>query len=89
MPPSMRARSADTDPDAAEVQIALLRKASVGRRAAMAFSLSAQVMGLARDAIRRTLPNASEEEVGLRFVGLHYGEELAAGLRRFLAARRE
>ena len=88
MPSTMRARSADTDPDAHEVQIALLRKASVGRRAAMAFSLSAQVIGLARDAIRRTLPNASEEEVGLRFVELHYGRKLAADLRLFLASRR-
>jgi hypothetical protein len=29
---------------------------------------------------------ASPEEVGLRFVELHYGRELAAGLRAFLAA---
>jgi hypothetical protein len=54
----------------------------------MALSLSAQVIGLARRALRRSLPNASEEEIGLRFVDLHYGRELAAELRRFLAARR-
>ena len=54
----------------------------------MALSLSAQVIGLARRAILRTMPGATEEEVGVRFVELHYGEELAADLRRFLAARR-
>ena len=54
----------------------------------MALSLSAQVIGLARRAIRKSLPGATEEQVGLRFVELHYGRELAAELRRFLSARR-
>ena len=53
----------------------------------MALSLSAQVIGLARRAIRESLPGATEEEVGLRFVELHYGRELAAELRTFLSAR--
>ena len=84
----MQSRSADTDPDAERVQIELLRQAGAARRAGMAVSLSAQVIGLARRAIRRSLPGATEEEVGLRFVELNYGEELASGLRHFLAARR-
>jgi hypothetical protein len=84
----VRSLTADTDPDAEKVQIELLRRAGPTRRAAMALSLSAQVIGLARRAIRRSLPGASEEEIGLRFVELHYGRELAAELRRFLSARR-
>ena len=84
----MQSRSADTDPDAERVQIELLRQAGPTRRAAMALSLSAQVIGLARRAIRASLPDATEEEVNLRFVELNYGEELASDLRRFLAARR-
>jgi hypothetical protein len=85
---TVRARSVDTDPDAEAVQIELLRRAGPTRRAAMALSLSAQVIGLARRALRRSLPNASEQEKSLRFVELHYGHELAAELRRFLSARR-
>ena len=88
MTPIIRARSADTDSAAEEAQLALLRKAGVGRRARMALSLSGQVIGLARQAIRRTLPAANEEQAGLRFVELHYGPELAAELRLFLASRR-
>lgn len=84
----MRSRSTDTDPDAERVQIELLRQAGTARRAGMALSLSAQVIGLAHRAIRRSLPGATEEEVRLRFVERHYGEELASDLRRFLAARR-
>jgi hypothetical protein len=83
----MQARSADTDPEAEEVQMDLLRRAGPARRAQMALALSAQVIGLARRAIRRSHPDANETEVGLRFVELHYGRELAADLRRYLAAR--
>jgi hypothetical protein len=85
--PPIRARSADTDADAERVQMGLLRGAGVARRLGMAFSLSATVISLARRAIRRSLGDVSETEVGLRFVELNYGAELAAALRRHLAAR--
>jgi hypothetical protein len=54
----------------------------------MALSLSATVIGLARRAIARSLTRPTAEDVGVRFVELHYGAELAAELRRHLAARR-
>jgi hypothetical protein len=84
----MRARSADTDPEAERVQIGLLRRAGLARRAQMALALSGQVIGLARRAIREAHPGLSDREVNLRFVELHYGSELGSDLRRYLAARR-
>jgi len=84
----MRARSADTDPEAESVQIDLLRQAGVARRAGMALALSGQVIGLARRALRRSLERATEDQIALRFVELHYGRDLAAGLRGRLAAER-
>ena len=86
--PRVQALSADTDRDADRVQIELLRRAGIARRAGMAVSLSAQVISLARLALRRSMPGATDEEVGLRFVEQNYGRELADDLRRFLAARR-
>jgi hypothetical protein len=83
----MRARSADTDVEAERVQIDLLREAGPARRAAMALSLSAEVIGLATRAIARALPGASEQEVRLRFVDLNYGDELGSSVRRHLASR--
>jgi len=83
---SMQARSADTDPEAERFQIELLRRAPVARRVGLARSLSRSVITLARAAIRRTMPGATDQEVGLRFVELHYGRELAEGLRRRLLA---
>ena len=71
------------------MQIALIREAPVSRRLAMAWGLSATVIGAARRALARTLPDATSEERDLRFVELHYGAELAAALRADLITRRE
>jgi hypothetical protein len=83
----MASRSADTDPEAERVQIELLRQAGPARRLQMGLSLSAWVITMAKNAIRRSMPEASELEVDLRFVELHYGRELADDVRRYLAAR--
>lgn len=78
----------DTDPDAARVQLDLLRRASPAKRLSLALSLSRSVLGPSRRGLARRLPGASEEEVGLRFVERHYGRELAQELRLDLARRR-
>jgi hypothetical protein len=83
----MLARPADTDPESEKVHLDLLRRAGPGRRAQMALSLSCEVIGLARRAIQRSLPDASPLEVQLRLVALQYGPELSAEIRLYLAAR--
>jgi hypothetical protein len=81
-------RPADTDPEAERVQIELLRAAPVWRRAQLACSLSATVIDAARRALIRADPDADPVERDLRFVELHYGAEVAAGLRADLMRRR-
>ncbi len=78
----------DTDPEAERVQLELLRAASPSRRLRLALSLSRTTMGLAHDGLGRGLPGASPEEVGLRFVALNYGRDLAEEVRAALDARR-
>jgi hypothetical protein len=82
----MQAAATDTDAEAERVQVELLRRAGAARRARMAFSLSATTIALARRAVGRTLPGASSEEIGARFVELNYGRDVAAGLRQRLRA---
>jgi hypothetical protein len=77
----------DTDPETARVQLELLRKATPGRRVALALSLSRSVMELSRAGIASRMPGASDEELAIRFVALHYGEALAQELRAHLATR--
>jgi len=78
----------DTDPEAARLQLELFRRASPARRLALAFSLSRTVIGLSRRGLARSMPGATDEEIGLRFVELHYGSELAEEVRAHLKRRR-
>lgn len=86
--PRFTARSADTTAEAEAVQLDLLRRAGAARRAQMALALSAQVIGMARQAYRRSHPGETGTEIRLRFVELNYGRELASAVRRRLAAGR-
>ena len=76
-----------TDDRAAQKQIELLRAADPARRLARARSLTASVIGLSRQAIRNRHPGASEREVMLRFVEVHYGKYLADEVHRYLVKR--
>jgi hypothetical protein len=87
MPRVIPVRPADTEPDVERVQVALLQQAPVGRRLHIAISLSATVIGAARRALARARPHASARELDLRFVELHYGADLADGLRADLERR--
>ncbi len=77
----------DTRPEAEAFQAELVRRASPGRRISLALSLSDSVCALSRQAIRRVNPGLTEREVGLRFVALSYGEDLAREVRAELARR--
>jgi hypothetical protein len=78
----------DTDPETERVHLELLRAASPSRRLRLALSLSRAAMGLSRGGLARAAPLASPEDIGLRFVELNYGADLAEQVRAHLAARR-
>jgi hypothetical protein len=77
------------DRGARAVQLALFRRASPGRRFALARSLSTSTIQLARAAIQRRHPTWSDREVLLEFARVHYGAELARRIRAYLASRSE
>jgi len=76
--------SPDTTPEAEEVQIALIRKASIAKRITRVRSLSQTTIKLARRAIKRVNPGLNDQEVNLIFVENHYGQKLAHELQNFL-----
>jgi hypothetical protein len=78
----------DTHPEALAHQVELLRNATVAQRFAATRSLTRTVTSLSRRALRRRMPGASDEEIGLAFVALHYGEGLARMVRACLDERR-
>ncbi len=83
----MPVRSPDTTADVEAVQVGLLRAASVGRRLRLACGLTDVVRRAARRAIGQAHPEFSARDVDVRFVELHYGTDIAAGLRADLARR--
>jgi hypothetical protein len=85
----MRTQSSDTSPAIEHIQIELLRKINPARRLELGLSLSQSALELAREGIRKVNPNASEEEIGLIFVEVTYGKELAGRVRNYLARRRQ
>ena len=87
LPVTIPPRPADTSVEAERVQIDLLRKAPVSRRLHLAWSLSATVISVARRALARAQPRASQQDLDLWFVELNYGPDLAAALRAELIRR--
>jgi hypothetical protein len=67
----------DTHPEAREVQLAALRALGESGRLRMCDELSAMTTFLSRQAIRETMPGATESQVILKWIELTYGEELA------------
>ncbi|MEO6891543.1 MAG: hypothetical protein ABI456_18415 [Ktedonobacteraceae bacterium] len=83
----MFTQSQDTHLKAERVQVELLSKATTERRLELGLSLSQEAMGIARQAIARTHPLASEEEQALLFVEVTYGKNLADRVKAYLAGR--
>jgi hypothetical protein len=78
----------DRTDDATAISLEWSRKATPGERAALAISLSTAVITRSRNEIRCLHPDFTEEELGVKFVELHYGTELAAEVAAFQAQRR-
>ncbi|MEA3309520.1 MAG: hypothetical protein U9Q70_08430 [Chloroflexota bacterium] len=83
----LRTQSCDTHPSAEEVQVSLLRQATVSKRLSLMYSLSQTTIQLSRRAISRANPTYSQLEVKLAFVAYHYNEELARRVRQYLERR--
>lgn len=79
----------DTHPRITAKHIELLRSAGSAQRIQRTRSLSSSVIQLSRAGLAKAYPEWNEAQVLLAWVGLCYGEELAAGLGKFLDRTRE
>lgn len=71
----------DTSPEAEAVLIDLIRKTPPAVRCQQAIRASSRVAAQCKAAIVRNNPEISEREVGLRFIEINYGQELADEVR--------
>jgi hypothetical protein len=74
----MKTLSPDTQPEAEEVLIELLRRAPAWRKLQMIGELNRMVCTLGLSGLRQRYPHASEEELRRRLADLWLGQELAA-----------
>jgi hypothetical protein len=77
----------DTTPEAEAVLIDLVRRTPPHVRLQLAINASSRVANQCKEAIRRNNPEISEQEIGLRFIEINYGEELANDVRAWLLQR--
>lgn len=63
--------------DAERTQIELLRSLTPTQRVGIALDLSEAIRQLSLRALRNRMPEATEREVGIAFIRLHYGDDLA------------
>ncbi len=83
----MRTQSIDTHPKAEEVLIGLIRKATIAKRISRMRSLTRTILRLSKRAIAKANPGLSEQELNILFVRIHYGEDLANRLQKYLNQR--
>ncbi len=67
---------ADTSSEAFEALIELQRRMSPGDKLAAMFELTAMMMRLSEDAVRKQFPNASDREVFLRAATRRLGRDI-------------
>ena len=78
----------DTSPEAELALIRLLRAKPAFEHLRDAVSASNRVAEQCKNAIRRSNPEISEDEVKLRFIELNYGSEIADEVREYLEQSR-
>ncbi len=80
----MITQSTDTNPEVERVLISLLRKLSAEEKLNRTLQFSSSIINLSKRVIARANPDLSEVEKNILFVRLHYGNELADKLRKYL-----
>ncbi len=78
----------DTSKEAEKIQIELLRQAGFQRRLALTYSWSSAMRQLSMEGLQRANPTLSKLEVGIKFVEINYGAELAEKLKKYVDANR-
>lgn len=81
----MQPYTTDTNPEAEEVQLDLIRRMPPSERALKALRMTTRLICECKAAIARNHPALAPREIGIAFIELNYGKELAAAVDRYQA----
>ncbi len=84
----MRTQSEDTSPEMERMQIELIRKATPAKLFGLVRSMSQTMIETSIRNIRKSHPDASQEEITILFVELYYGKRAANLVRSQIEKRR-
>ncbi len=76
----MKKYALDTNESIEKKQLELISKLTLSQRFNLTCSLTHSVIQLSRQAIASSFPELNEKEIGLKFIELNYGKELAEKL---------
>jgi hypothetical protein len=83
----MQPYTTETSPEAEEVQMDLIRRMPPYERALKAIRMTTRLVRECKAAIARARPGLTEREIGIAFIELNYGEELAAAVDHYQSDR--
>lgn len=83
----MQPYTTDTNPEAEEVQLDLIRRMPPSERALKALRMTTRLIRECKAAIARNHPSLSQREIGIAFIELNYGKGLAAAVDRYQVER--
>jgi hypothetical protein len=81
----MQPYTTDTSPEAEQVQLDLIRRMTPSERALKALRMTTRLIRECKAAIARNHPELTPQEIGIAFIELNYGPELAAAVQRYQA----
>ena len=79
----MQPYTSDTSSEAEEVQLELIRRMSGPERALKAIRMTTRLIRECKSAIARNNPALTPREVGIAFIELNYGKDLADAVDRY------
>jgi len=83
----MQSYTTDTSPEAEEVQLELIRCMPPAQRAMKALRMTTRLIRECKTAIALNNPGLTQQQIGIAFIELNYGDELAAAVQRYLSNR--
>ena len=79
----MEPYTSDTSTEAEEVQLELIRGMAGAERALKAIRMTTRIIRECKAAIARNSPALTPREIGIVFIELNYGKELADAVNRY------
>ena len=83
----MQPYTSDTSLEAEEVQLELIRRMDGSERALKAIRMTTRLIRECKAAISRSNPELTPREIGIAFIELNYGKELATAVDHYQSSR--